>query len=80
MKNKKNFLTKISDIDSNLKNNRFNFNNCTQHNVIKKFYCSDKSAIEDYKNLKSEISDLNFEMSPKKLAYQKIRIRNFHNK
>jgi len=78
MKNEKSFLTKISDIESNLKNNKLN--NCSNPEIAKKSCCYDKSAIEDYKNLKSEINDFNFGISPGKLACQEIRIRNYHNK
>lgn len=80
MKDEKIFLTRISDIDRNLKNNKFNFTNCTHQEVIKVSYCSDKSAIEDYKILKAEITDFNLEICPGRLACQEIRIRDFHNK
>ncbi|MDD3012867.1 MAG: hypothetical protein PHC34_04115 [Candidatus Gastranaerophilales bacterium] len=80
MKSENDFLTKISNIDSNLKNNKLGFNSHMQNEPAKKSYYCDKSAIEDYKNMKSEINDFNFEISPQKLAYQELRIRNFHNK
>jgi hypothetical protein len=80
MKNRKSFLTVISDIDSNLKNNKLNFTDNSHQEIAKIPYCNDKSAIEDYKSLKTEIDNLNLEMRPGKLAYQEVRIRNYYNK
>jgi|GEM_PF-2894388 len=79
MKGKKSLLTTISDIDSTLKSNKYNISNYLHENNVKKLYCcGDKTAIEDYKNMKAGLSDLNFCSSPCKLAYLQIRVSDNH--
>lgn len=79
MKDKKSLIATISDIDSTLKSNKYNISNYLhESNVKKPCYCNDKTAVEDYKNMKAELSDLNFGSSSCKLAYLQIRVSDYH--